>query len=60
MAVGEDANVVVFDPTARWRVDRDHLASRSRNTPYDGRELTGRVRALVVRGTVQVNESTLS
>ncbi|MGC2167941.1 MAG: dihydroorotase, partial [Acidimicrobiales bacterium] len=35
MTVGEDANVVVFDPTARWRVDRFALASRASNTPYD-------------------------
>ena len=36
MSAGEDANVVVFDPGARWRVSRDHLASRASNTPYDG------------------------
>jgi dihydroorotase len=41
---GRPANVVVIDPEARWVVDPARLASRSRNTPYAGRELRGRVR----------------
>jgi dihydroorotase len=41
---GRPANVVVVDPDARWVVDPARLASRSRNTPYAGRELQGRVR----------------
>jgi dihydroorotase len=57
---GEDANVVVFDPTSRWRVDRTALASRATNTPYDQREMRGRVRALVVHGALLVNDGTLA
>jgi dihydroorotase len=57
---GEDANVVVFDPSARWRVERGALASRATNTPYDQREMRGRVRTLVVRGAVVVNDGTLA
>lgn len=57
---GEDANVVVFDPAARWRVERNALASRATNTPYDQREMRGRVRALVVRGVVVVSEGALT
>ena len=60
MTVGEDANVVVFDPSARWRVDRLALASRASNTPYDQREMRGRVRALVVRGSLVVNDGALT
>ncbi len=60
MTVGEDANVVVFDPTARWRVDRFALASRASNTPYDQREMRGRVRALVVRGSLVVSDGSLT
>src|SRR5207247_1128498 len=41
---GRPANLCVIDPTATWTVDPDALASRSRNTPYAGRTLTGRVR----------------
>jgi dihydroorotase len=57
---GEDANVVVFDPAARWRVERTALASRASNTPYDQREMRGRVRSLVVRGALVVKEGTLT
>jgi dihydroorotase-like cyclic amidohydrolase len=57
---GDDANVVVFDPSVRWRVERGALASRATNTPYDQRELRGRVRTLVVRGALVVNDGTLA
>jgi dihydroorotase len=60
LSPGEDANVVVFDPGARWRVERSALASRASNTPYDGREMRGRVRSLVVRGQLVVHDGTLA
>ena len=47
---GRPANLCVTDPTLRWEVDPSRLASRSRNTPYAGRKLTGRVRHTVLRG----------
>ena len=50
LAVGEPANVVVVDPTARWRVDPAASASRSRNTPFAGHDLPARVRATFLRG----------
>ena len=50
VAPGSEANLCVFDPTATWTVDSSALASRSRNTPYAGRSLTGRVRHTVLRG----------
>jgi dihydroorotase-like cyclic amidohydrolase len=60
MSPGEDANVVVFDPRERWRASRDTLQSRATNTPYDGRELRGRVRALVAKGELVVSEGALT
>jgi dihydroorotase len=54
LAVGEPANVVVVDPTARWVVDPAQTASRSRNTPFAGRELPARVRATFLRGVPTV------
>lgn len=56
MVVGEDANIVVFDPNATYVINRFALASKARNTPYHGRELRGRARATIVRGAV-VQES---
>jgi dihydroorotase len=47
---GRPANLVVFDPDERWQVRPAALASRSRNTPYVGMELRGRVRHTVFRG----------
>ena len=47
---GARANLVVFDPAARWRVNPNRFASRSRNCPWDGRELTGRVIATIYEG----------
>lgn len=50
VAAGAPANLCVVDPVARWTVDPSALASRSRNTPFAGRVLTGRVRHTVVAG----------
>ena len=50
LAVGEPANLVLVDPGARWTVDPAQTASRSRNTPFAGRELPARVRATFLRG----------
>ncbi len=47
---GREANLCVIDPGATWVVDPAALASRSRNTPYRGRRLTGRVRHTILRG----------
>ena len=59
MRAGDDGNVVVFDPAVRWTASLA-LASRASNTPYDGRAMLGRVRALVVRGEPVVLEGTLA
>ncbi|TYP84993.1 dihydroorotase [Blastococcus xanthinilyticus] len=54
IAPGEPANLVLVDPAARATVDPAALASRSRNSPYAGRELPGRVVATFLRGTATV------
>jgi dihydroorotase len=50
VAEGRPANLCVIDPASTWVVDAGALASRSHNTPYAGRKLTGRVRHTVLRG----------
>jgi dihydroorotase len=50
VAPGRPANLCVIDPTASWTVDPAGLASRSRNTPYRGRQLVGRNRHTLLRG----------
>jgi len=54
VAAGYLANLCVIDPAAEWVVDPALLASRSRNTPYAGRKLTGRVRHTLLAGEAVV------
>ncbi|HET8560639.1 MAG TPA: dihydroorotase [Marmoricola sp.] len=50
LAEGEPANLVLYDPAVRRTVDPSEMASLSRNTPYTGMELPGRVVATFLRG----------
>ena len=52
LAVGAPADLVLFDPDARWRVEPAGLASASANTPLVGMELPGVVRLTVSDGRV--------
>lgn len=52
LAVGSSADVVLFDPAARWTVDGALLASQGKHTPFLGYELTGQVRTTIVAGHV--------
>jgi dihydroorotase len=47
---GAAANLCVIDPERRWLVEPSSLASRSRNTPFAGRELRGKVRHTLFAG----------
>ena len=47
---GEVADICVFEPGTRVQVDTRHWRSAGRNTPFDGRELPGRVRYTLVGG----------
>jgi len=50
VAEGNPANLCVIDPEVTWTVDGAAMASRSTNTPYQGRELKGRVRHTILAG----------
>jgi len=50
IAIGSLANLTVINPAQTLRVDRDLVASRSRNTPFHGMELEGVVTATFYRG----------
>ena len=47
---GAPANLCVVDPDETWTVSGAAMASRSHNTPYEGRTLRGRVRHTVCAG----------
>jgi len=43
LKAGSPANLVIFDPDVRWSVDPNEFFSKSRNTPFGGRDLQGKV-----------------
>ena len=50
IAVGYDADLVLFDPDVTWSVDPQKLYQRHKITPYAGRQLRGRVLATYLHG----------
>jgi dihydroorotase len=52
LARGNFADVTIFDPKKRWTYDAARSRSLSRNTPFDGWQLTGRVVATIVGGKI--------
>ncbi|MDA2966217.1 MAG: dihydroorotase [Actinomycetota bacterium] len=56
IAVGEPANIAIFDPTSEWVVDREVVASKSKNTPYHGHKVRGQVRHTIFAGQLVVRD----
>ncbi len=52
LGVGDDADVVVFDPKISYTVDPSRFYSKSRNTPFVGMKVKGKVKYTVVGGKV--------
>lgn len=50
IVVGSPANLCVLDRDASWTVSGSAMASKSANTPYEGRKVLGRVRHTILRG----------
>ncbi|MFI6511324.1 dihydroorotase [Streptosporangium sp. NPDC050855] len=57
---GEPANITLYDPSVRAAVDPAGYASKSRNTPYEGLTLPGRVVATFLRGRPTVLDGKLT
>lgn len=53
---GNPANLAVFDPEEEWTIDGSTMQSRSRNTPYAGRRVRGRVRHTILEGEPTVRD----
>ena len=60
VAEGEPANFVLYDPAFTRVVEASDVASLSRNTPYAGRELPGKVVATFLRGRPTVLDGKLA
>jgi dihydroorotase len=52
LAVGACADICLFDPDARWKVDATALASQGKHTPFLGYELSGQIKATIVAGHI--------
>ncbi len=52
LSVGAPADVVVFDPQQRWTVNPKSLHSKSKNTPFAGKEMKGKAMLTLVDGRV--------
>jgi dihydroorotase len=52
LAVGVPADVTIVDPQAQWEVDPSRFRSKSRNTPFAGWKVKGRVTTTIVSGRV--------
>jgi dihydroorotase len=50
LAANTPADLILFDPGKPWLCEREHLRSRSTNSPFDGRRLQGRVLRTFVGG----------
>jgi dihydroorotase len=50
---GDDADIVIFDPKRPWTIDPANFKSKSRNCPFGGWSVTGRVVATIVDGVVK-------
>jgi dihydroorotase len=53
---GFDGDLAIVDPDERWAVSAGHLQSRAGWSPWEGRELCGRVKYTVLRGTLVYRE----
>jgi dihydroorotase len=49
---GQDADLVIFDPDAAYTIDRNTFVSKSKNTPFHGRKVQGRVLTTIIGGEV--------
>jgi len=52
LAPGAAADICIFDPECRWRVEPAALLSQGKNTPYSGFEVSGRTTHTLVAGTL--------
>ncbi len=55
---GAQADVTVIDPEAEYQIDKESFASKSKNTPFHGRRVHGKVRATIAAGEIVFKEET--
>jgi dihydroorotase len=53
LSPGKQADVTIFDPDARYTIDTSQFVSKSRNCPYHGWTVKGRVAYTIVGGEIR-------
>lgn len=56
IGVGNDGDVVIFDPEREWTIDPEQFASKGRNTPFGGMPVKGKVKYTVSGGKIIYQE----
>ncbi|MFM8314691.1 MAG: dihydroorotase [Deltaproteobacteria bacterium] len=56
LKVGADADITIFDPDMKYRINKNEFRSKSKNTPFDGWDVQGKVRYTIVAGKVVYSE----
>ena len=56
LAVGSDADIVIFDPNYTWRITAEAQYQRVDYTPYEGMEMAGRTDTVLLDGQVAVQD----
>jgi len=56
LGAGRDADLVLFDPDQEWVIDKNHFASKGRNTPFHGQTVRGKVKYTISRGNIIYQE----
>ncbi len=56
LAIGGEADLVIFDPNEEWIIDPARFASKSRNTPFSGWRVKGRVKYTIADGKMIYRE----
>ena len=59
LRIGADADLIIVDPDLEWIVDPAQFASKSKNTPFGGMKLKGKVICTMVKGKIIVKDGQL-
>jgi dihydropyrimidinase len=60
IAIGADADLVLFDPNAEWQIKAADLHSLAGFTPFEGKTIRGRAKTTLVRGTVVMQDGEIT
>ena len=52
VAEGMDADLTIVDPDVTWEVKKEEIVSKSKNSPFIGRTLKGRVEVTIFGGKI--------